>query len=302
MFVLNVDLWSCDGSREVNLVRHSATSPSISATTPVSYAQVQETSSAAFTSILPGSMPSPQFKYEGGQGYQNAPGAYNPYPGPPQVNPYSQSQAPPQSYGGQYAPGYGPTGPQPGAFPPQNGYQAPPPGATPAYYTTAQGIHAGPQSQPQPGIDYAPASQPLPTHSSLTSYGGRPFTAADVNIHRMPVSSTQPQGKDVPLPSIEDREILVVETPSTQEASSEDEKPVSTTGNSMGLASRVSSTANQADGLVSPNHHGVEPRRGVISGYFRISAYPRSIPHRDPFYFTGEDMSDSKSQADHAAS
>ena len=37
MFVLNVDLWSDDGSREVNLVRSSTGSPSISSTTPFSY-------------------------------------------------------------------------------------------------------------------------------------------------------------------------------------------------------------------------------------------------------------------------
>lgn len=36
-FVLTVDLWSADGKREVNLVRHSATSPSISAATSSSY-------------------------------------------------------------------------------------------------------------------------------------------------------------------------------------------------------------------------------------------------------------------------
>ncbi|KAL9096802.1 MAG: hypothetical protein Q9163_006407, partial [Psora crenata] len=36
-FVLTVDLWSADGLREVNLVRHSATSPSISAATATSY-------------------------------------------------------------------------------------------------------------------------------------------------------------------------------------------------------------------------------------------------------------------------
>ncbi|MCJ1257086.1 hypothetical protein MMC24_004911 [Lignoscripta atroalba] len=36
-FVLTVDLWSADGTREVNLVRHSATSPSISAATSSSY-------------------------------------------------------------------------------------------------------------------------------------------------------------------------------------------------------------------------------------------------------------------------
>lgn len=36
-FVLTVDLWSDNATKEVNLVRHSATSPSISATTATSY-------------------------------------------------------------------------------------------------------------------------------------------------------------------------------------------------------------------------------------------------------------------------
>lgn len=37
MFVLNVDLWNEDGTKEVNLVRSSTGSPSISSTTPYSY-------------------------------------------------------------------------------------------------------------------------------------------------------------------------------------------------------------------------------------------------------------------------
>ncbi|KAL7785132.1 velvet factor domain-containing protein [Trichoderma ceciliae] len=40
MFVLNVDLWNEDGTREVNLVRSSTSSPSISSTTPYSYASI----------------------------------------------------------------------------------------------------------------------------------------------------------------------------------------------------------------------------------------------------------------------
>lgn len=41
MFVLNVDLWSEDALKEVNLVRHTTTTPSISSTTPASYEQVE---------------------------------------------------------------------------------------------------------------------------------------------------------------------------------------------------------------------------------------------------------------------
>ncbi len=54
MYVLNVDLWSEDALREVNLVRHSTATPSISSTTPASYAQIEQ-STPAFTHILPSS-------------------------------------------------------------------------------------------------------------------------------------------------------------------------------------------------------------------------------------------------------
>lgn len=50
MFVLNVDLWNEDGTREVNLVRSSTGSPSISSTTPYSYATLN---SGGDNSIVP---------------------------------------------------------------------------------------------------------------------------------------------------------------------------------------------------------------------------------------------------------
>ncbi|KAH8762807.1 velvet factor-domain-containing protein [Hyaloscypha finlandica] len=177
MFVLNVDLWSSDGQREVNLVRHSATSPSISCTTPVSYAQIDPTTSMAYSSILPTSNP---IKFEGG--HQQAP--YNPYPGQPSVTPYAASQ--PQQYGGQpQYQGYAP--PTNGAqqYPPQNGYSQTQP--QPAYYTTGSGIHAIGQQ----GIDFPPPQQQLPSHSQ---YGARQFPGSEIPIHRVPVSSTAPQG------------------------------------------------------------------------------------------------------------
>ena len=62
MYVLNVDLWSEDALREVNLVRHTTATPSISSTTPASYAQVEATT-PAFTNILPSSHPHGQMGY-----------------------------------------------------------------------------------------------------------------------------------------------------------------------------------------------------------------------------------------------
>lgn len=41
MFILNVDLWSKDGAKEVNLVRHSAQSPAIGNTIAVSFVDAQ---------------------------------------------------------------------------------------------------------------------------------------------------------------------------------------------------------------------------------------------------------------------
>jgi len=177
MFVLNVDLWSADGQKEVNLVRHSATSPSISCTTPVSYAQIDATSSVAYSQILP---TSGVMKFEGGQ----AP--YNPFPthGPPQVTPYAGNQAP-QYGGGQYGghPGYAPT--TNGAYPPQNGYSQGQPQTV--YYTTGSGIHAAGAQ----GIDFPPPQQQLPSHNQ---YSARQFSGTEIPVQRVPVSSTAPQG------------------------------------------------------------------------------------------------------------
>ena len=80
MYVLNVDLWSEDAIKEVNLVRHTTTTPSISSTTPASFDQI-EASTPAYTSILPSS------NRDGPYG-QPHPGVF----GHPNVNPYGQSQ------------------------------------------------------------------------------------------------------------------------------------------------------------------------------------------------------------------
>lgn len=50
-YVLTVDLWSENASKEVNLVRHSATSPSISATTATSYPPTAEEMQAGGNSV-----------------------------------------------------------------------------------------------------------------------------------------------------------------------------------------------------------------------------------------------------------
>ena len=70
MFVLNVDLWNADGTREVNLVRHSSGTPSISSTTQASYGSLTS-STAAYANILPShresSYPGPEMGGQYGQ-------------------------------------------------------------------------------------------------------------------------------------------------------------------------------------------------------------------------------------------
>jgi hypothetical protein len=65
MYVLNVDLWSEDALKEVNLVRHTTATPSISSTSPASYAQIEQ-NPPAYSHILPSSRDmgySPQMAY-----------------------------------------------------------------------------------------------------------------------------------------------------------------------------------------------------------------------------------------------
>lgn len=81
MYVLNVDLWSEDALKEVNLVRHTTATPSISSTTPASYAAIEQ-STPAYSNILPSS------RDAGGYGQ---PMPYQ--PSAPPVNPYMQQPA-----------------------------------------------------------------------------------------------------------------------------------------------------------------------------------------------------------------
>jgi len=92
MYVLNVDLWSEDALREVNLVRHTTATPSISSTTPASYASIEQ-STPAFSNVLPSSRDT---GYGQPMGYQ--------HPGP-SVNPYAMQQYP--GYAPQNGGGYG---------------------------------------------------------------------------------------------------------------------------------------------------------------------------------------------------
>ncbi|KAI9812517.1 MAG: hypothetical protein M1832_000411 [Thelocarpon impressellum] len=124
-FVLTVDLWSADGSREVNLVRHSATSPSISTavsssyppppqTPPAySYPQSQSQYQTSYNHPLPIAYPAPQGQPQQ-QGY---------YPqqqqqqqaGPPPLHQHAAGPLAPASY--YQAPGAPPPTPQQASSP-----------------------------------------------------------------------------------------------------------------------------------------------------------------------------------------
>ena len=119
-YVLTVDLWSAEATREVNLVRHSATSPSISAATSSSYP--------------PPPTPPPSFPH--------GPPMTQVHVGLTQQN-YGQSM-PSASYPSQYSYQQNPDPYQQHIPNPyqhsSNPYQAPPPAPhTQSYYTTPSG-------------------------------------------------------------------------------------------------------------------------------------------------------------------
>jgi hypothetical protein len=75
MYVLNVDLWSEDALKEVNLVRHTTATPSISSTSPASYAQIEQ-NTPAYSHILPSSR---DMAYSQQMGYAPPGQAVSPY-------------------------------------------------------------------------------------------------------------------------------------------------------------------------------------------------------------------------------
>lgn len=202
MFVLNVDLWTEDGRREVNLIRHTATaSPaalSISSTAPASFSEAAQAAAAYTNSAnnMRSEPPTPHFKYEGGPSQESpfqaqAHPPYSPYMGPPTAGaPYGDSSVS-QPYGEvAYQQGFPqPHMMNPAGFPPNN-YQT----QVPMYYPTAAGMH--PQAQGvQPGMDYGLVSQPLMGGPpGMNPYEGMPYHAPDQELQRNPVSPSHPGG------------------------------------------------------------------------------------------------------------
>jgi hypothetical protein len=154
MFVLNVDLWSSDGSREVNLVRHSAANTPTSATGPSIMFADAPSNPPAYSNILPGQS-STAFKFEAGHGRPSYTQSYHAYAGQPPASQYPQHSPPPQDpYPGAQSSYQSVSNGSP-PYPPQNGYAA----AQPMYIAASGPPHSGPPGPP--GNDYANPSQAL---------------------------------------------------------------------------------------------------------------------------------------------
>ncbi|KAJ5820443.1 VeA-like protein [Penicillium riverlandense] len=108
-YVLTVDLWNADGTNEVNLVKHSATSPSISTAMSSSYPPPPQSMSPTYSAY---NNPYGQPVYPGMNNYYGGAqmGYQNPYGASPQAGYY-----PNQYYqgGGQMATAMSPAGAQP---------------------------------------------------------------------------------------------------------------------------------------------------------------------------------------------
>ena len=153
-YVLTVDLWSVDGSKEVNLVRHSATSPSISATTSSSYPPPP-----AQPPNFPYGPPMTQVHVGLAQGYPQ-PGQYGAYP------PASGAQYPPASQAYPQHPSY----PAAGGPPPEQR-----PEQTQSYYTTAGGTPITPTNyynSPSQGPLLSPSNGIMQTQDPRSAPAG----------------------------------------------------------------------------------------------------------------------------------
>lgn len=151
LFVLNVDLWSADGTKEVNLVRHSSPSPSISSTIPTSYGQSQGLTGPIYNNPLPiptghpSIVRDPQYPY-----HLNQPTTSTPAPG-------SQGQSSYPAYSQQQ---------------PTNHYSPPP-----NHQTQTAGhpqSHYGPPPYHQPGSGYPPNRPSSPPGYQSSRYPDPP--------------------------------------------------------------------------------------------------------------------------------
>jgi hypothetical protein len=197
MFVLNVDLWNEAGTQEVNLIRNSQASPSISSTSMAAYTEVAQAAAAYTnnTNAMRVDPSAPPFKFEPGTNQGSpfqvqAQASCSPYPGPSPASSYSHTPSQSSYSEVSYQQGFSQSSMVNTASFPQNGY----PSGVPIYYTTGAGIHAQVQGV-QPGMDYGLVSPPLmgaPT--GLNPYDSVPYQANDQEPQRMQMSQSHPGG------------------------------------------------------------------------------------------------------------
>lgn len=98
-YVLTVDLWNAEGTSEVNLVKHSANSPSISTAMSSSYPPPPQNLSPTYPAYG-------QNPYGQPVGYPSMGGYYGANPQMPYQNPYGPNPQyyPPPYYGGHMPP------------------------------------------------------------------------------------------------------------------------------------------------------------------------------------------------------
>lgn len=162
--MLTVDLWSSDGKREVNLVRHSASSPSISAATSSSYPPPQT-----------GPVPLP---YQ--SAYHSAPPQLPMATGYPHPMMMHQSMHNPNAYQQQQHPGYLPPQYQQQPYPHPAAHLPPPPMSAqgPNYYHTPTSAPVTPTSfypssmHPIQGPLLSPRDLPAPVIDPRASPSG----------------------------------------------------------------------------------------------------------------------------------
>ncbi|KAL8717250.1 MAG: hypothetical protein Q9225_005491 [Loekoesia sp. 1 TL-2023] len=181
-FVLTVDLWSVEGDKEVNLVRHSQTSPSISAATSASYPP---------PNVLhnPFGLPS---QYLSGPAYAPAPSPTQMLPSHPQMyptqpvgyhtHPYQQQQQPIYHHQQQIAPPPIHTQQQQGYYTTPSGTPITPSAYFGSHMQQPQGPLLSPHQLPPTATDphaSTPTPQGMFTRNLIGSLGVSAFKLTD---------------------------------------------------------------------------------------------------------------------------
>ncbi|KAJ4398155.1 hypothetical protein N0V85_006362 [Neurospora sp. IMI 360204] len=156
MFICNVSLYTEDALKEVNLVRHTTSTPSISSTTPASYASLEQTT-PAYSHILPSNRDVGYGHHHQGMPYQGNPG----------MNPYDMQTSP-------YQAGFVNGNPYGAPAPSHYQYNQPLP-PQPGPYGAPRGPYDHPGAQYGGGVGGMPGGVggPLQQRMSVSSVGGQ---------------------------------------------------------------------------------------------------------------------------------